>query len=113
MFKNAMVGVDGSPFGRDAVALASRLLADGGSLTLAHVHQDRLNPLHAVTPGLVDEERAASEKLLLDERDRAGVEAELISAVGSSPGGTLHELAEERGLTCWSWAPPTGGCWDG
>ena len=24
MFKNALVGVDGSPFGRDAVALASR-----------------------------------------------------------------------------------------
>ena len=30
MFRNALVGVDGSPFGRDAVALASRLLADGG-----------------------------------------------------------------------------------
>jgi nucleotide-binding universal stress UspA family protein len=97
MFKNALVGVDGSPFGRDAVALASRLLADGAGLTLAHVHQGRLHPLHAVTPGLVDEERAASEKLLLDERERAGVEAELISAVGSTPGGTLHELAEERG----------------
>jgi nucleotide-binding universal stress UspA family protein len=97
MFNNALVGVDGSPFGHDAVALASRLLADGGSLTLVHVHQGRLNPLHAVTPGLVDEERAASEKLLLDERQHAGVEAELISALGSSAGGTLHELAEERG----------------
>ncbi len=97
MFKYALVGVDGGPFGRDAVALAARLLADGGSLTLVHVYQGRLQPLHAVTPGLVDEKRAASEKLLLDERDRAGVEAELVSAVGSSPGGTLHELAEERG----------------
>jgi len=97
MFENALVGVDGSPFGRDAVALASRLLADGGRLTLVHVHPGLLHPFHAVTPGFLDEEREASEKLLLQERERAGVEAELVSAVGASPAGTLHEQAEERG----------------
>jgi nucleotide-binding universal stress UspA family protein len=97
MFNNAIVGVDGSPFGHDAVALASRLLAGDGRLTLVHVHQGSLHPLHVVSPGLLDEEKKASEKLLLGERERAGVEAHLVSAVGTSPAGTLHEQAEQLG----------------
>jgi nucleotide-binding universal stress UspA family protein len=97
MFKNALVGVDGSSSGQDAVALASRLLDDGGQLTLVHVTHGRLHPLRSLTPGDADEERAASEKLLQEERDRAGVQAELTAAVGGSPAGALHEQAEERG----------------
>jgi len=97
MFTNVLVGVDGRPSGRDAVALASQLLADGGRLTLVHVHQGLLHPLHVVTPGLLEEEGAASEKLLLGEREQTGVQAELVSATGSSPAGTLHEQAEELG----------------
>ena len=97
MFKNALVGVDGSSSGQDAVALASRLLDDGGRLTLVHVTHGRLHPLKALTPGYADQERAASEKLLQGEREHAGVQAELISAVGGSPAGTLHEQAEECG----------------
>jgi len=96
VFENVLVGVDGSPFGQDAVALAGRLLADGGRLTLVHVHQGRLHPLHAITPGLLDEESAASEKLLREERERAGVRAQAVSAIGASPAGALHEQAEER-----------------
>ncbi|HTY97365.1 MAG TPA: universal stress protein [Solirubrobacteraceae bacterium] len=97
MFKNAVVGVDGSSSGQDAVALASRLLDDGGRLTLVHVHHDGLHPFRAISSGFSDEERAASEKLLRDECQRAGVHADLVSAVGGSPAGTLHEQAEERG----------------
>jgi hypothetical protein len=59
-----LVGVDGRPNGRDAIALASRLTCPDGKLTLAHVHSGRLRPSHAITPGLVTEEREASEKLL-------------------------------------------------
>ena len=59
-----------------------------------------------LTPGYADQERAASEKLLQGEREHAGVQAELISAVGGSPAGTLHEQAEERAPTCWWSAPP-------
>jgi nucleotide-binding universal stress UspA family protein len=97
MFRNAVVGVDGTQGGRDAVALAQRLLAEDGKLTLVHVHEGRLHPLHPVTPGLLDEEGEASEQLLREELENAGegVKATLISAVGASAGATLHSQAEE------------------
>jgi nucleotide-binding universal stress UspA family protein len=97
MFKNVLVGVDGSPSGRDAVALASRLSDPDGKLTLAHVHPGELHPLHAVTPGLLAEEREASTRLLEQERTAADVSAELVSIVASAPGGGLHRQAEEQG----------------
>lgn len=97
MFKNVLAGVDGGPNGRDAVALASRLLDPDGKLTLAHVHSGELHPLHAITPGLLAEERRASAKLLEGERAAAGIDAELVSVVAASPGGGLHRQAEEQG----------------
>ncbi|MFI4984616.1 MAG: universal stress protein [Solirubrobacterales bacterium] len=96
MFKNVLVGVDGRPNGRDAVALASRLTDPDGKLTLAHIHPGGLHPSHAVTPGMVREEREASEKLLEGERAAAAVSAELISIVALSPGRGLHLQAEEQ-----------------
>lgn len=97
MFKNILVGVDGSPNGRDAIALASRLAAEGSSITLVHVHPGELHPLHAVTPGLLAEERKASEALLLQERSAGEIDAELLSLVAASPGAGLHRQAEEQG----------------
>jgi nucleotide-binding universal stress UspA family protein len=97
MFKNVLVGIDGSPNGRDAVALASRLTDHDGKLTLAHIHPGELHPSHAVTPGMVREEREASEKLLEAERTAADISAELISIVALSPGRGLHLQAEEQG----------------
>jgi nucleotide-binding universal stress UspA family protein len=97
MFKNVLVGVDGRPNGRDAVALASHLTDPDGKLTLAHVHSGDLRPSHAISPGLVAEERDASHTLLERERAAAEVSAELVSVVAMSPGRGLHEQAEERG----------------
>jgi nucleotide-binding universal stress UspA family protein len=97
MFDNVLVGVDGSSNGRDAIALASRLMGAEGKLALVHVHAGATHPLHAITPGLVDEQRAASHKLLERERSAAEVEAELISVDGTSPGAALHREAETRG----------------
>jgi nucleotide-binding universal stress UspA family protein len=37
MFRNVLIGVDGSQTGRDAIALATALVRPGGRLTLAHV----------------------------------------------------------------------------
>ncbi|MGH2913205.1 MAG: universal stress protein [Solirubrobacteraceae bacterium] len=97
MFKNVLVGVDGRPNGRDAIALASRLTDPDGKLTLAHVHSGPLHPSHAVTPGLLKEESEASHKLLEQERAAADVTAELVSLVSGSPGRGLHEQAEQQG----------------
>lgn len=96
MFENVLVGVDGSPGGRDAVALAARLVVPHGHMTLAHVREGELNPLHAITPKLVGAERASSQQLLEVERAAAGVEAELMSVVALSPGRALHEQAERQ-----------------
>lgn len=95
MFKNVLVGVDGSPNGHDAVALATRLAGPDAKLTLAHVRPGELHPLHAITPGLLAEEHKASNALLERERKAAGVEAKLASVVAASPGGGLHRQADE------------------
>ncbi len=86
MFDNVLVGVDGRPGGRDAIALATQLMDPDGRLTLVHVHH-----------GEVAEERGDTRELLERERDRAGVEAELVSAVAANPGRGLHQQADERG----------------
>ena len=87
MFKNVLVGVDGGPHGRDAIALARSLADPTGKLTLAHV---RLGPEFEA------EEPQASKQLL--ERERAGsdVNAELIGLSSESPGRGLHRQAEEQ-----------------
>ncbi len=97
MFKNVLVGVDGTPNGRDALALAARLIDPDGKLSIAHVHSGELKPTHALAPAVLRDEREASTKLLEQERAAAGVEAELFSIVALSPGRGLHEQAEEQG----------------
>ena len=96
MFKNVLVGIDGSSTGRDAVALASRLTDSDGKLTLAHVRPGELHPLHAITPGLLAEEHRASQQLLERGRADADVDADLLSIVAASPGSGLHRHAEEQ-----------------
>jgi nucleotide-binding universal stress UspA family protein len=96
MFDNVLVGVDGRPGGRDAVALASRLLGPDGRLTLAHVHGGELRPSHAISPGLVREERVASDELLEGERAAAELSAELVSITAGHAGAGLHMQAEEQ-----------------
>jgi nucleotide-binding universal stress UspA family protein len=97
MFQNVLVGVDGTPNARDAIALATHLIDSVGKLTLVNVHTGELRATRAVTPGRLAEERESSHALLEGERARAGVQAELVSVVASSPGRGLHQEAEEQG----------------
>jgi nucleotide-binding universal stress UspA family protein len=87
MFENVLVGVDGGPNGRDAIALARNLTDPAGKLTLAHVR---------LGPGFEAEEPEASKRLL--ERERAGGEiaAELVILSSESPGRGLHQQAEKQ-----------------
>jgi nucleotide-binding universal stress UspA family protein len=97
MFKNVLVGIDGRTNGRDAIALASRLLDDDGKMTLAHVHSADLRVYAAIGPELLAEEAASSKELLAHERAEAGVEAELVSVSAPTPARGLHEQAEAQG----------------
>jgi nucleotide-binding universal stress UspA family protein len=97
MFKNVLIGVDGKAGGRDAIALARRLLDPAGELALAHAYGNELRPAGTTTPELLDEEHRAAQQLL--EREAAAGEvpdAQLLSTVALSPGRALHQLAEER-----------------
>jgi nucleotide-binding universal stress UspA family protein len=92
MFKNVLVGVDGRAGGRDAIALAGRLVDDQGQLTLIHVHQE--------TTGIVVHDfdssaRDEAQRLLEGERDAAAVTAKLLSIAAPSVGSGLHRLAEQ------------------
>jgi nucleotide-binding universal stress UspA family protein len=97
MFKNVLVGVDGTANGRDAIALASRLADPAAKPTLVHVHAGEFHSLHATTAALLTEEEQASMKLLEDERAATDVDAKLLSVVAPSPGAGLHRVAEENG----------------
>ncbi|HME02820.1 MAG TPA: universal stress protein [Solirubrobacteraceae bacterium] len=86
MFQNVLVGVDGEPNARDAIALALRLTGSDGKLSLGYVRR-----------GEAAKEREDADKLLARERTLADVKAELLSVVSTSPGRGLHEQAEELG----------------
>ena len=97
MFKKVLVGSDGRPGGRDAIALAGRLLDSDGEITLVRVFPGALTPSHAITPGLVAEERErALQGVEKDCRD-AGIDAKVLACEGLSPGRVLHEVAEQEG----------------
>lgn len=97
MFKNVLVGVDGRPNGRDAIALARQLSDPDGAITLAHVRAGTLHLSQAIAPDTRDDQDADSNQLLERERADAGVDAEIASVVAPSPGRGLHERAEEQG----------------
>ena len=97
MFKNVLVGVDGSANGRDAIALARQLTDPDGKITLAHVHRGELDPLKTMQRGLQKAEREASSKLLEQERATTGVQAELRDVIAHSVGAGLHGQAEQQG----------------
>ena len=96
MFTNVFVGVDGRQGGRDSIALARWLAAPHATLTLAHVYgSDWLLPRGVqLVASLAAEE---SQALLSAERDRAGIDAHLVSGSQSSPGRGLHEIADRHG----------------
>jgi nucleotide-binding universal stress UspA family protein len=79
MFKNVLVGVDGRPNGRDAVALATRLLADDGRLTLVHVRSEAPHTARDSVPGHAGDAEQESMALLQGERDATEVQAELLA----------------------------------
>jgi nucleotide-binding universal stress UspA family protein len=94
VFRHVIVGVDGRPTGRDAIALARVLVAPEEHLALAHVW----GPSPAHTAKATTGDRRESSLLMLEqERDATGVNAELLTVAASSVACGLHYLAGMRG----------------
>lgn len=103
MFRNVLIGVDGTSHGRDAIALASLLAEPGARLTLVHVQPGAVPAdvaqvdLHAADPTYYDAGRDESDQLLERERGATGVDAALVTVPGPAVGPALHALAEQQG----------------
>ncbi len=72
MFSEVIVGVDDRSGGRDAIPLATTLLASGGRLTLARVITSDPSFYRGVGAAVAEAERAEALELLETERVRAG-----------------------------------------
>jgi nucleotide-binding universal stress UspA family protein len=92
MFTRVIIGVDGRPNGRDAIALGGQLADPDARTTLAHVYSGDL-----VGGAAESEERESSQRLLERERDDIVPGAELVSIGARSVGRGLHQLVEEQG----------------
>jgi len=96
MFRRVLVGVDGRPGGRDAIALASRLVAPDGVITLAHIYgQDLLIGRGGSQTVII--ERAKAELLLEHELDSTSLDGQLVALCDHRVGRGLHLLAERLG----------------
>src|SRR5579859_2464155 len=97
MFKHVIVGVDGHEGGRDAIALAKRLCAKGGELTLSYIYHGDAHIWRGSSPPYEASEEERTRELLEQARADAGLEARLRSFGSPSVGRGLHELAEATG----------------
>lgn len=93
MFNNVIVGVDGLSGGRDAAALARRLLHPQGRLTLVHVH---LETTAVVVHEFDSSAREEAQRLLENEREAVGGKPEIAHVGGTSVAVGLHRYAEEH-----------------
>jgi nucleotide-binding universal stress UspA family protein len=94
VFTNVLVGVDRESGGKDAVALAKKLLAPGGELTLANVYSGNRHAAGTRSNDWEREEHEQVEEFLAGVCKDTGVEANLRWRDSSSIGRGLHELCE-------------------
>ena len=94
MFRNILVGVDGEEGGRDAIALARTLFAEGGELTFGYVLRDAPHGPRGWADPSVPAERGRAAEMLERTRTETGMAAYIRWHAASSVGRGLHELAE-------------------
>src|SRR5436189_2375063 len=96
MFRNVLVGYEGSDRSEDALALGLTLTDPSATVTAACTYSWK--PLSArVGPGGPGEStmRAGAEETLAPLHDRGGAIINTVAAPGASPAGVLGELAKE------------------
>ena len=93
-FGSVLVGVDSTPTGRDAIALADRLCAPSGRLTLANIV---LMPSPTYHNFHASRAWRTRREMLERERDAIGVSADLTGMFAPSVGSGLHQLGTDCG----------------
>jgi len=93
-FKTVVVGVDGREGGREAIALARRLLEPEGRLILAAVARPRGSERLAAL--LADADRRAAAQMLCAEAERLDIPASTVVVVRSSIADGLHSVVAEH-----------------
>jgi nucleotide-binding universal stress UspA family protein len=93
VFTNVLIGVDGRPGGRDAIALARQLAEPQSQLTFTHVYGGAWMIGRAAAL-ILAAGADYSEQLLTQEAAAVSVPADLVSWPSRSVGRGLHELAE-------------------
>lgn len=94
MFRQIVVGVDGHEGGRDAIALAERLLARDGELTFAHVYPGDPHVHPSDWAAYEGSGRQRAFELLDRTQKETRAQAHLRWRRSASPGRGLHELCE-------------------
>jgi nucleotide-binding universal stress UspA family protein len=95
MYRNVLVGIDGGPGGRDAIALARRLAAPDARITLVHVWSSARGVLCAATGA--DHPSILAEQLLSDARREDDLTCAVAHHGATSTGAGLHHLIESTG----------------
>ncbi len=93
MFDKMLVGVDGRPGGRDAIALARMLASADAQIVLANIYGGRLSGGGLRGTG---DPHLDAEDLLEREREAAGIEARAVVHADGKPGRALQGVAAEE-----------------
>lgn len=97
MCKQIVVGVDEHQGGRDAIALAKKLLARDGELTLAYVYAGDPHVYRSASAAYEASEHERAREMLERTREETGIQAHLRWRGSPSVGQGLHELCEAIG----------------
>jgi len=97
MFQRVVVGVDLREGGRDAIALATKLIAEDGECTLVHMASAHAHIFGAAGVPCEDDERERILKSLERARAQARIKASLSCTRSRSVAHGLRDLAEREG----------------
>jgi nucleotide-binding universal stress UspA family protein len=97
MFRQVVVGVNEDTGSRDAITIATKLLARDGALSLAHVCTGSPRVYRRVSATREPSERERAVELLKRTREESGVPAHLRVREAHSVGRGLHELCDVIG----------------
>jgi nucleotide-binding universal stress UspA family protein len=97
MFKTVLVGIDEQSRGRDAIALATRLVSPGGNLIFGHVHPGFALRGRGLPGELEAIEQQTAQALLASVIAESRVDAEPCSVGADRIGSGLHRMAEITG----------------